>query len=234
MIYVTGDTHIPYDIHKLGASHFAAQKSLTREDYVVICGDFGGIWQAHDPEAEYWLKWLNRKNFTTLFVDGNHENFDLLDACPVEMWCGGQVHRIRDNILHLMRGQVFHIDGLKIFTMGGAASLDKYARVEGKSWWARELPSLAEYEEAAVNLAEADHQVDFVFTHTAPTSIAAQLRQDPAEKELTDFLEHIKCTVEFRGWFFGHFHQDIDIENKYYAMFNRVMVVWPQKSIEVE
>ena len=44
MIYVTGDTHIPIDIHKLDDDAFMEQKNLTKDDYVIICGDFGGVW----------------------------------------------------------------------------------------------------------------------------------------------------------------------------------------------
>ena len=44
MIYITGDTHIPIDIKKLNTKNFSEQKTLTKEDYVIICGDFGGVW----------------------------------------------------------------------------------------------------------------------------------------------------------------------------------------------
>lgn len=43
MIYITGDTHIPIDIGKLSTSRFPKQKSLTKDDYVIVCGDFGGV-----------------------------------------------------------------------------------------------------------------------------------------------------------------------------------------------
>ena len=57
-------------------------------------------------------------------MDGNHENFDLLNAYPGKEWRGGRVHEVRPHVLHLMRGQVYVIDGLTWFTMGGAASHD--------------------------------------------------------------------------------------------------------------
>lgn len=73
-------------------------------------------------------------------MDGNHENFDLINEYPVEEWCGGKVHIIRcdkegkPKIIHLMRGQVFEIEGKKIFTVGGAYSIDKYMRTPHRSW----------------------------------------------------------------------------------------------------
>jgi len=77
MIYITGDTHIPIDIQKLNTKNFPEQYQMSKDDYLIICGDFGGIWNKSAEEL-YWLKWLNNKSFTTLFIDGNHENFDLL------------------------------------------------------------------------------------------------------------------------------------------------------------
>ena len=98
MIYITGDCH----------------------------GDFGGVWNKDEENnmETMVLDWLECKSFTTLFVDGNHENFDCLYAYPVEMWRGGKIHRIRPSVIHLMRGQVFELAGKKIFTFGGASSHD--------------------------------------------------------------------------------------------------------------
>ena len=41
MIYVTGDTHANIDIEKLNTTKFPQQKTLTKDDYLIICGDFG-------------------------------------------------------------------------------------------------------------------------------------------------------------------------------------------------
>lgn len=69
MIYLTGDTH--GDWRRFSTSNFPDQKEMTRDDIVIVCGDFG-IW--HDTKEErYWLNWLAEKPFTVCFVDGNHE-----------------------------------------------------------------------------------------------------------------------------------------------------------------
>ena len=96
---------------------------MGREDYLIVTGDFGGLWDG-GPKDQYWLDWLEGKPFTTLFVDGNHENFDLLNTLPERQWNGGSVHVAREHVLHLMRGQVFTFGGLTWFTMGGASSHD--------------------------------------------------------------------------------------------------------------
>ena len=121
--------------------------------------------------------------YTVLFIDGNHENFDRLNAYPEEMWNGGRVHRIGKNILHLMRGQVFEIEGKRIFAMGGANSIDKYARAEGVSWWRAEIPSESELAEARRNLDKYGNCVDLIITHTAPRTAIAALGYDVSEEE---------------------------------------------------
>lgn len=95
MIYITGDTHA--DFSRFEEDKFTIQKDMSKDDYVIICGDFGGIWN-YIVESMYekqWLDWLDNKNFTTLFVDGNHENFTRLYNYPVEEWHRGKVHKIK-------------------------------------------------------------------------------------------------------------------------------------------
>lgn len=210
MIFVTGDLHGHLDIHKLNTKRFPIQKKLTKDDYVIVCGDFGLVWGGeYAKEDRHWQKWLNEKTFTTLFVDGNHENHDLLQQYPVTEWHGGKMHQIQPSVLHLMRGQVFEINGRTFFTMGGAASHDKKYRTEGRSWWPGELPSKEEYTEAERNLAEAGWKVDYILTHCAPTSVqsyfgAGSYAPDP----LTNFLESLYERVQWQMWYLGHYHVD--------------------------
>ena len=162
MIYITGDTHS--DFTRLSTDKFPVQKEMTKNDYVIICGDFGGVWNylVESTYEKYWLDWLNEKKFTTLFIDGNHENFTRLYNYPVEEWHGGKVHKIRDSVLHLMRGEIFDIDNKKLFTFGGARSHDihegilnldeeekiyqyrkrgAFFRIRDYSWWDLERPT---------------------------------------------------------------------------------------------
>ena len=186
MIYVTGDTHIPIDIRKLNVKNFPEQRNMTKNDYLIICGDFGGVWN-NSKEELYWRKWLQEKPFTTLWIDGNHENFELLNTFQVQEWKGGKVHFINDSVIHLMRGQVFTIDGLKFFTMGGASSIDKQFRVEGKSWWKEEIPSKEEFDEALDNLDKHKWEVDYVITHTISRRKMEELCYIKEENELNSF-----------------------------------------------
>lgn len=124
MIYITGDTHA--DFSRLEEDKFPIQSDMTKNDYVIICGDFGGVWNyiVESMHEKQWIDWLDNKNFTTLFVDGNHENFERLYKYPVEAWHGGKVHKIRNSVIHLIRGEIYDIDNKKFFTFGGARSHD--------------------------------------------------------------------------------------------------------------
>ena len=174
MIYITGDTHGFNDIDKLVLNKTLA--SLTDNDYLLITGDFGGIWDGgmHDEDI---LDYYEKKPYMTLFIDGNHENFDLLNSYPVEQWNGGKLHRINSKVIHLMRGQIFNIEYMSIFTFGGALSIDKAYRTLGISWWPEEEPSEEEYTEAMKNLEKNGFLVDYIVTHAAPESIVRNENQ---------------------------------------------------------
>ncbi len=221
MIYLTGDTHIPIDVGKLSSKRFPEQKEMTNTDFLIICGDFGGVW-CGDNEELYWRKWLDNKNFTTLFIDGNHENYDMLEEYPEIDFLGGKAHKISNKIYHLMRGQIYNINGKKIFTFGGASSHDKDSRKEGKSWWSRELPSENEINVAIKNLTKANWEVDIVITHCAPSTIQRLINPSYDENILTDFLDNVKEKLIFEKWYFGHYHIDKQIDKNLFAVFNSI------------
>ena len=226
MIYLTGDTHGDYDLFKLNSKFFPRGKSLTKKDYVIVCGDFACCWDNGDFD-KYIQGWYNDKPWTTLFVDGNHENHDLLDKYPVVEWNGGKVHMISDSIIHLMRGQVYTIDGTKIFTFGGAQSHDMWHRKEGESWWAREMPSDEEYEEGLKNLETNNYEVDFVITHCGPDEVVDILRElnerkDMTHDKLTNYFGIVKEDLKFKKWYMGHYHKDLNL-GKYRILYDDVI-----------
>ena len=220
---------------------------MGREDYVIVTGDFGGLWDG-SPKDQYWLDWLEEKPFTTLFVAGNHENYDALRTYPLEDWRGGKIRRIRPSVLLLERGQIFELCGKRIFTMGGASShdiqggilepddpqfLQKFRLLEAKgvpfrvnhrSWWKEELPIEEEYTEARRNLDKAGWEVDYIITHCAPTSIQNKLLRERSQPdELTDFLEKVRQRCQFRYHFFGHYHGDGIIQKQFVLLYRQII-----------
>lgn len=232
MIYITGDTHA--DIARFSEAATPGESKWTAADTLIICGDFGFIWYNEDDGDAYAadqaaLDELAKKPYTILFIDGNHENFDRLYQYPLEPGFGGTVRRIRDNLFHLQRGQVYTIGGKSFFTFGGAYSVDKYARVEGVSWWHQEQPTRAEMMRGDEALNCADRQVDYIITHTAPQTIIRMMGYgpEPHDRELTFYFDQIWRTTNFRKWFFGHMHDDRikPVAGRAYPMFYRVAAI---------
>lgn len=224
MIYVTGDTHANIDISKLNMDKFPQQKDLTKNDYLIICGDFGLVWDGSRREM-WWQDWLSDKNFTTLWVDGNHENFDILYEFPLMDKFGGKVREIAPDIYHLDRGQVLTIDGKKIFVMGGARSTDKECRIEHISWWKQEMPSQEEMEHAISSLDKAGWSVDYVITHCAPRSVQKLIADWYENDPMVSFLERIYADLNFKKWYFGHYHIDKQFNEQFVALYNKVIPI---------
>jgi DNA repair exonuclease SbcCD nuclease subunit len=228
-IFITGDIHGSISVNRFSSHAFPEGKSLTKDDYVIIVGDFGLLWDG-GKEDRYWLKWLNDKPWTTLFIDGNHENFDMLDSYPVEQWNGGKIHRIMPNIIHLMRGQMFDIHGKKFFTFGGASSIDKEHRKEGISWWAREIPSYAEFEEGLSTLDKSLWICDYVITHNCSTRTLQWMANEygfelkPTDS-VNEYLDTIENKIKYKYWFFGHFHQNLNLPRNQIMLYDQIIEI---------
>lgn len=224
MIYITGDTHCPIDIHKLNTKNFPQQKHLTKDDVLIICGDFGGVWDG-GKEDLHWQKWLSKKPMTVAFCDGNHENFDLLYQYPIKEWNGGKVHEIKPNLYHLIRGESYIIDGKTFFILGGADSHDKEYRTEGKTWWKQERPNQEELIKARNTLDSLNWNVDYVVTHTAPRRVLNHFNYKIEESDFQDFLDEMSICLKFKKWFFGHFHKDVELGDDYNALYHTIREV---------
>lgn len=221
---IAGDTHGTYDIEKVERFFLGREDEFTKEDYLIICGDVGvcGFEVSVEAEARRILRSLP---VTTLFIDGNHEDFERLNSYAVVLWNGGKVHFIEDDIIHLMRGQVFCIGEAKFFTFGGAFSIDRMYRRKGVTWFPEEIPSREEYEEGWRNLEKSGFQVDFILTHTGPREIVSAMGYgDLSDEEagLRQFLQRIADNTDFTAWYFGHFHEDTEVEDQFFCLYDEM------------
>ena len=211
-IFVCGDIHSTLDINKL--DQFIERDDLTEKDYLIICGDTGICGFSKEQETAT-REYLRKLPMTILFADGNHEQFDALNSYSVDEWNGGKVHIIEPGIIHLMRGQVYHIDGKRFFVFGGAYSIDRAYRDLGFTWFEEEIPSQEEYEEAWKNLEACDYEVDYIISHTGPYEVITDLGYECHDEELEQvrFFQQVADCVDVKDWYFGHFHEDVDVEN---------------------
>ena len=220
MIYITGDTH--GDQFRFIYSRY--EKKWSSEDYIIVLGDFGFIF-LNDQTERNFLDDLAARPYTVLFVDGNHENHPELSKYAEEIWYGGKIHQIRKNILHLMRGEVFNIEGKTFFVMGGAFSTDRKMRQLGYSYWEEELPTAIEMDYAWTTLEEHGFSVDYILTHTAPLCLIEKIQCTPTEQEqdFNLFLQKVYDRCTFSHWYFGHWHKDQHISEKATAVYRTVL-----------
>jgi len=217
LIYVTGDMH--GDIMRFKDPEI---KKIKKGDTLIVCGDFGFIWDNSKKEKSI-LKKLAEKDFTIAFIDGCHENFDLLERYDVVEWNGGKAHIIEHNIIHLMRGQVYNIEDKNIFTFGGGHSQDFEYRRDSSNWWEQEQPTHTEILEAIENLEKYSISVDYIITHEPPASLKDCLGVDVFQRlEVHTFFEDIIKVCYYQKWFFGKCHIDKHIPIKFYAVFDQV------------
>lgn len=242
--FVCGDIHGRYDIDKLVRFERNARRNgleLTKQDNVIICGDYGGLWNYKptgqtinsNPFDDCWttdelslLEMYNNFPWTTLFVDGNHENFDRLETYDIEEWNGGEVQKISDSVIHLMRGEVYEINGDTIFTFGGAMSTDRgpaYGdtdEVIHKYWWPQEICTCDEQDNAYYNLRRYNDKVDYIITHDCPMGV--NNFKTYRISSVSNYLEQLRQTIDFKHWYCGHMHFDDDF-GKISVLYNHVV-----------
>lgn len=217
MIYITGDTHADFSRFK-----DPMLKKLRKQDALIICGDFGFIWD-DSPKERKLLKKIGKLPYNVLFVEGSHENYDLLEKYEITEWCGGKTRQISGRLRQLMRGQVFEIAEKTVFAFGGGQTDDIYELTEGSNWWAREIPSDEELAEGKANLEKVGNEVDFVVTYEPPSRMQDFLIGSGDCNHINTYLSEIYEKINFKGWFFGKLHLNKVVPPKYYAVYDNII-----------
>ena len=217
MIFITGDTHGDIDYKKL---LILKEKNLSYDDYLIICGDAGICWSPFDFAR--FLRLYNDIDCTIIFVDGNHENFDMLNMCDLVEYKGALMHQIDEHIFHVLRGEIMTLEGKTFFCLGGAVSIDKMYRTPHLSWWPEEEITYHDVDNAIANLAKVDNKVDYVITHCCDTKTV--LKAFGFKRDVcTDQLMFIYKVVDYKHWFFGHYHFNRKIDEKKTCLYQEIV-----------
>ena len=145
MVYVTGDMH--GDIDRLFDREW---RKLKRGDTVIVCGDFGFLWDGGEKEREV-IKYLSTRKYNVAFLDGTHDNFDQIAACRKTVWKGGLVHRVATHFLLLVAARV----PIRICALKRENGGEKSSR------------PLAKWRQAPKSLTNAKERL-IIFFHTSP------------------------------------------------------------------
>ena len=81
---------------------------------------------------------------------------------------------------------------------------------------------LDDYQEALANLERVNWTVDCVLTHCAPSGVVQKINPSYGTDELTDFLEMVSQRCKFAYWFFGHYHENRIIDQKYILQWEKI------------
>lgn len=201
MIYFLSDLH--------GNRELSGYRQYLEEDHsedvLILLGDICLHYDCTE-ENKFFTSELLTLHTPICIVDGNHENFDYLESLPREEWNGGSVHRLTDHILHLERGNIYKIDGVTFFVLGGCA----------KSVTDHEIARAYE------NLRKYRFQVDYVLTHDyykKRTGTAPRL----SFEGLIDFIDN---HVTYRQWYCGHHHVNRKLDEKHTVVYDQLTAVY--------
>ena len=153
---------------------------------------------------------------------------------------------IRDTVLHLMRGQIFELDGASFFTLGGARSHDiqdgvldpekdkekirawswdysKQFRIDRRSWWKEEMPTEEEMRDAWEKLRKKNLSVDYILTHEFPAALKSLVNATPDSDSLSLFLDRVREDCSYKYWLFGHYHMDQKVTPKDIVLYEQIV-----------
>ena len=211
MIYITGDVHGDYE-----AFSERSLKQIKGGDKLIITGDFGFIWDNSKKELKNFVK-LTRKKFDILFVEGAHENFELLSKYSEADLYRGKAYKLAHNIYCLKRGEVYLIDGKTVFALGGGADPHEEAASESPS-----MPTDEELKYAVDSIQKLRRRVDLIVTHEAPASVKKLIDRSAAINDLNIFLDTVMHNTQYGHWYFGSLHKDRPVSDKLTCVFEEV------------
>lgn len=161
-----------------------------KPDLTICLGEFG-FWANLMPAI--WT--LHSKN-PIWFIDGNHEQFTLLNERKSD--------EIVPNVFYKPRGSVENIAGKNFLFLGGGFSIDWKYRTPGYDYFPDdELLKMSELDNIPKRI-----KIDVVCSHTAPNkfSILGPVQESMYPDSSRNVLDYVLKKYKPREWFFAHFH----------------------------
>lgn len=175
-------------------------------DTIIQVGDF---WCYKDNDLaiikrhQDSLKKLLGVTVVIHFIDGNHENYKLINP-------HGLIQKFGENLVYYHpRGDVFDIHGVTIGAFGGAVSVNQSQQYPGINWFSEEVPSPGDMERARQSFSQG---LDVLITHEIPERAIAQVLSEDINttiydahkvREMVDELLTISCASVVVH---GHWH----------------------------
>ena len=222
-IYVIGDIHGDYTILDARFGDLVTSFNFEKKDVLFVAGDAGFVNSLENSESKAnRIKHLNALPFIIIVVLGNHENYDVIESFPETSIFEGKCYKEEGvDVYYAKNGQIFNIDGTKIFTFNGGLSVDKQHRLELqekhniKFWWEQEI-KVEDFEPAMIKYFA--NRVDYVITHDVPQEIFTKLipfiprRFKDQTCPLQGFLQRLYIMKKHKHWYAGHYHPSFPVE----------------------
>ena len=210
-LYVTGDKHARMS----ELINFINRFELNENDAIVVCGDMGLYFDDMEWTNSFLNYYENHYKTMIYWVPGNHENYNDIEKLPIDE---NDYKICSPHIKMMQRGHIYNIMGKKCLAIGGADSIDRAWRVRDVSWWEQERIRPEDVEGIPAGY------YDFVFTHCIYTNLLKEHYYDLV-KVLPEFdnaifhysedeLQKVKDKIEYGHWYFGHYHNDIQLNDK--------------------
>ncbi|MBQ6846937.1 MAG: metallophosphoesterase [Oscillospiraceae bacterium] len=212
MIYLISDIHGKTEFKGL----LQYLERAGKEDLLIVLGDVG-LKFGDTEENRVFTEWFLSLGKNIAIVDGNHENFEYLESFPEEDWHGGKVHRLTENIVHLMRGNTFEIQDKNFFVFGGCKSSKVWHEL-GLYYYGEE-PQKEELALAYETIKKNGFEFDYILTH--------KYEQTPPDAtfcpELGELEKYIDENVSYKHWYCGHSHKNSEIDAKHTIVFDELI-----------
>lgn len=218
MIFITGDIH--GDFHRI--VDFCEKKETTKEDTLIILGDVGINYYGNKKDKKC-KELLSALSLNIFCIHGNHENRpENIPSYTETEFLSGRVFFEEEypNIFFAKDGEIYNINNKKTMVIGGAYSVDKYYRLgRGYSWWEDEQPSEITKNIVEEQLEIHNWDIDVFLTHTCPLNVIPKhlflsgINQKTVDNSTEEWLQQIADKTNFEKWYFGHFHEEWNIDN---------------------
>ena len=212
MIYFLSDQHGGERIGEL-TKYLAEAKD---EDLLIILGDLGLRFKDTEENRAFDELVLSAKK-KIAFIDGNHENFDFLETFPLGERYGAPVRVLTDNVVQLLRGYIYEIEGKSFFAFGGCRSGAKWKGLG--LWWPQEAPTEEELARAYANLKARGNKVDYILTHKYEQGLGT------GTAELYELCNYINANVNFKMWYAGHWHEYRREDDKHIFIYDELCTI---------
>lgn len=235
MIYITGDMHGDKRTFK----DVMGRVTCKSENTLIVLGDLGANYYLNKTDKKF-KKIISEYNINLFVVRGNHdanpanvENIQIIEKYGNE----GYYEPEFPNIFYAKNGNIYTIENNTFLVLGGAYSVDKWYRLEkGYKWFDDEQMTDDEKDEFwNKNITK----VDTILSHTCPYGdmpkhlFLIQIDQSTVDNSMEVFLDEVKNKIEYKNWFFGHFHADEKIEENMYMLYNGIIHYKPFKNLKI-